>query len=262
MKIRDIHGDERMRCRVKQLSVATIIFALSSHCASAAARLDLGDLGPKWIVQTNVMDEIWVPVKLTGTNYFAFGAPVKPNTFAARSDPSSPLYQAWFGGYAIKGGKEVFASGVKAKEFDWFSKFAELDQVSWLGAMGDPRPNARWVKHSKPQTILIDGEARTLYIASMVSDSDVSESSDNLTGLAKSIGMPQELASAPVPVKPFHPLTVKGLYAFWYDSKRDMVFVVYAVASAFKDSAGQLRDNYPSVSKSLRTMMRKVKVID
>jgi hypothetical protein len=187
---------------------------------------------------------------------------VKPNTFAARSDASSPLYQAWFGGYAINGGKEVFADGVKAKEFDWFAKFAELDQASWLAAMGDPHPNARWVWHSKPQTIHIAGDARTLYMATMVSDSDVSESSDHMTGLARSIGMPQELASGPAPVKPFHPLTVKGLYAFWYDSKRDMVFVVYAVAVAFKDSAGQSHDNYPLLANRFREMMRKVKVID
>jgi hypothetical protein len=96
----------------------------------------------------------------------------------------------------------------------------------------------------------------------MVSDSDVSESSDHLTGLAKSIGMPQDLVSGSAPVKPFHSLTVKGLYAFWYDSKRDMVFVVYAVASAFKDSHAKPHDNYPLLSKKFRDMMRKVKVID
>jgi hypothetical protein len=251
-----------MKCTLNQLSAGGLFLALGAHCASAAARIDLGDLGPAWIVQTNVMDEIWVPLKLTGINYFAFGAPVKPNIFAARSDASSPVYQAWFGGYAINGGKEVFASGVKAKEFDWFSKFAELDQASWLAAMGDPHPNARWVQHSKPQTIQIGGDDRTLYVATMMSDSDVSDSSDHMTGLAKSIGMPPELASGPVPVNPFHSLTIKGLYAFWYDSKRDMVFVVYAVAGAFKDSAGQWHDNYPLLSKKFREMMHRVKVID
>ena len=62
------------------------------------------------------------------------------------------------------------------------------------------------------------GGARTLYTATMVTDSDVSESSDHMTELAKAIGMPQDLASGPVRVKSFHPLTVQGLYAFWYDS--------------------------------------------
>jgi hypothetical protein len=247
---------------IKKLSIAAIFLALNANSASAAARIDLGDIGPDWIVQSNVMDEIWVPLKLTGVNYYAYGAPVKPSAFAARSDASSTLYQAWFGGYAINGGKEVFASGIKAKEFDWFSKFAELDQISWLGAMGDPRPKARWVQHSTPRSIRIDGEARTLYIATMVSHSDVSKSSDLLTELAKSIGMPQELATGSAPVKAFHPLTVEGLYAFWYDSKRDMVFVIYSVASAFKDSHGQSHNNYPILAKRFRDMMRKVKVID
>jgi hypothetical protein len=113
-----------------------------------------------------------------------------------------------------------------------------------------------------PRTIRIDGDARTLYTATMISDSDVGELSVRMTGLAKSVGMPQKLASGPVPVKPFHPLTVKGLYAFWYDAKHDMVIVVYTVASAFRDSAGQWHDNYPLLSKEFREMMRKVKVID
>jgi hypothetical protein len=251
-----------MKINVKKISAAAILLMLGAHCASAAARIDLGDLGPDWIVQKNVMDGIWVPLKLTGINYFAYGAPVKPNTFSARSDASLPLYQAWFGGYAINGGKEVFASGVEANEFDWFAKFAELDQASWLAAMGDPHPSAKWVRHSKPQTIHIAGDARTLYTATMASDSDVSAASNHMTGLAKSIGMPTELSSGPVPVRPFHPLTIEGLYAFWYDSKRDMVFVVYAVAGAFKDSAGRWHDNYPLLAKKFREMMQKVKVID
>jgi hypothetical protein len=251
-----------MQFNMKTISVAVIFLTLSAHYAGAATRIDLGDLGPDWIVQTNVMDEIWVPLKLTGVNYFAYGAPVKPNTFAARSDASSPLYQAWLGGYAINGGKEIFVSGAKAKEFDWFSKFAELDQSSWLQAMGDPHPNAKWIHHSKPQTIRIDGELRTLYIATMVSDSDVSEPSDQMTELAKMIGMPPQLTFGPLAVKPFHPLTIKGLYAFWYDSKRDMVFVVYAVAGAFNDSAGKWHDNYAPLANKLREMMQKVKVLD
>jgi hypothetical protein len=246
----------------KRLSGVAILLALSTHCASAEARIDLGDLGPDWIVQTNVMDEIWTPLKLTGINYFAYAAPTKPNAYAARSDASSPLYQAWFGGYAINGGKEVFANGVSSKEFAWFARFAELDQATWLAAMGDPHPSARWVRHSKPQTIQIAGEARALYIGTMASDSDVSEASDHMTELAKSIGMPVKLTLGSTPVAPFHPLTIQGLYAFWYDSKRDMVFVVYAVAGAFRDSAGQWHDNYPSLAAKFRKMMRNVQIID
>jgi hypothetical protein len=248
--------------QMKKSPAAAVLLMLGAHCAFAAARIDLGDLGADWKAQTNVMDEIWVPLKLTGINYFAYGAPANRNVFAARSDASSPLYQAWFGGYAINGGKEVFASGVKAREFDWFAQFAELDQASWLAAMGDPHPNARWVRHSKPQTIHIAGGARTLYTATMASDSDVSEASDQMSGLARSIGMPQALAAGPVPVKPFHSLTIKGLYAFWYDSKRDMVFVVYAVAGAFKDSTGQWHDNYPLLASRFRKMLRQVTVVD
>ena len=79
------------------------------------------------------------------------------------------------------------------------------------------------------------------------SDRDGSDFSDHMTELAKSIGMPSTLASGPMPVKQFHPLTIQGLYAFWYDAKRDMAFVVYAVdknlealARLFEISLGSL----------------------
>jgi hypothetical protein len=55
-----------MEFSIKRLSAVAILLTLSAHWASAAARIDLGDLGPDWIVQTNVMDEIWVPLRLTG----------------------------------------------------------------------------------------------------------------------------------------------------------------------------------------------------
>src|SRR5450432_2738655 len=168
------------------LTAGSLLFG--SQLVNASARLDLGNLGPEWIADTNVMDPIWVPLKLTGVNYFAYGAPVKPNAFAARSDASSPLYQAWFGGYAINGGREVFARGTKVTEFEWFAKFAELDQASWLEAMGDPHPRAKWVRHSKPQAILIDGAKRPMYSAVMVSDSDISEPGEKMTELARKIG--------------------------------------------------------------------------
>ncbi len=93
----------------------------------------------------------------------------------------------------------------------------------------------------------------------MDSDSDVSDSSDQMTGLAKMIGMPAHLTSAPMPVWPFHPLTIKGMYAFWYDSKRDMVFVVYGVAGSFKDNAGCRHDNYPSLAKKFRGLMTQIR---
>jgi hypothetical protein len=43
----------------------------------------------------------WEPLHATGTNYYAFGAPKPGNRYAERSDPASPLYQAWIGVYAI-----------------------------------------------------------------------------------------------------------------------------------------------------------------
>lgn len=235
---------------------------LSGAPASNAvqAKVDLGMLPPEWSRDQNVMDPIWQPLNLKGVNYYAFGGAHAPNQFAARSDPGSPLYQAWFGAYAIQGGREIFSSDDQAKQFAWLAKLAEFDQVSWLGAMGDPHPDAKWIHHSAPKFETIDGSPRIVYQATMKSHSDISAPGPDSTPLAKMIGMPGA-ESLVIAVKPFHPVTLKGLYSFWYDATRDMTFVVYAVSSSFTGLDGTLHDNGPVLQPQFRRMIKKVRVM-
>jgi hypothetical protein len=224
------------------------------------AKVDLGALPSGWTRDQNVMDPIWEPLNLKGVNYYAFGGPHAPNQFAARSDPGSPLYQAWFGAYAIQGGREIFSSKDESKQFAWLAKLAEFDQISWLGAMGDPRPEANWTDHSAPKFETIDGSRRIVYHATMKSHSDISPPGPDSTPLAKMIGMPGA-ESLGVAVKPFHPVILKGLYSFWYDAARDMTFVVYAVSSSFKGSDGALHDNWRVLQPQFHRMIKKVRVV-
>lgn len=224
------------------------------------ALVDLGPLPPGWISNQEVMDEHWQALKLTGVNYFAFGAPAPPNHFAARSDPRSNLYQAWFGCYAVKGGRELFDHADRAAQYQWVSKLAEYDQVSWLEAMGDPKPIAKWIEHSKPMSILIDGKPRVLYEATMVSHSDFSHLGPKATALAKSMGMPDVMTLAAV--RPFHPITLRGQYSFWYDSVRDRTFVAYAVSSSFTDANGSTHDNTQALASTLRKLLEGIKIPD
>ncbi|HEV2401467.1 MAG TPA: hypothetical protein VGS27_31315, partial [Candidatus Sulfotelmatobacter sp.] len=99
-------------------------------------------LPAEWVTEQNVMDPIWEPLGYKGVNYYAYGRPVSGKSFAARSDPSSYLYQAWLGAYVIVGGNPVFGSGEKDAQCAAFLKLAEYDQKSWLAAMGDPHPFA------------------------------------------------------------------------------------------------------------------------
>ncbi len=225
------------------------------------AKIDLGALPPEWSQDTNVMDPIWEPLHLKGVNYYAFGGAQPPNQFAARSDPGSPLYQAWFGAYAIQGGREIFSGNDQSKQFAWLAQLAEFDQKSWLGAMGDPQPEAKWIWHSAPKFETIDGTPRILYHATMKSHSDISAPGPDSTPLAKMLGMPGAKSLA-VAVKPFHPVTLTGLYSFWYDAARDMTFVVYAVSSSFKDSNGVQHDNGPVLQPQFRSMIKQVRILN
>jgi hypothetical protein len=225
---------------------------------SAAATVDLGTLPAGWAKQRQVMDEMWQSLKLKGVNYYAFGAAQPPHPFAARSDPASPLYQAWFGAYAVQGGRNFVSNS--DKDFDWVAKLAEFDQVSWLAAMGDPRPEAKWIKHSAPEQESIDGAQRVLYRATMISHSDLSSPGPNSTALSQKLGMPEAHALR-IDVKPFHPITLTGYYAFWYDDKRDMTFVVYGVWSSFKSMDGSTHDNGMALQHELRRMIRGVRIV-
>ncbi len=57
-----------------------------------------------WITpMKNQMNEIWVPIKAGGVNYYMFAAPSTwLSSYSERSNPASPYYQAWVGAYVTQ----------------------------------------------------------------------------------------------------------------------------------------------------------------
>lgn len=212
------------------------------------------DLANGWKRDRNVMDSVWKPLGLRGINDYAFGAPLPPDKFASRSDPSSPLYQAWFGVYTVGGGKTKFANGNPRANLNSAIALTELDQRSWLDSMGDPKPLATSHPNATESALTIDGSSRTIYHFDMDSHSDLTASK---TELARYMGMPPK-ARWQKTLSAFHNLVLHIDYTFWYDAVSDATFVVYGASAALRDKSGALHDN-ATIEPVLKRMMASVK---
>ena len=217
-----------------------------------------GRLPAAWTAQQNRMDEIWRPLGVRGVNYYAFGGPVPPNGFAARSDPSSPLYQAWLGAYVVVGGLDSASAGDTTREAELFAHLAEYDQRSWLAAMGDPAPVADLVGHLRRSQVVIDGGIRSLFVGDMRSHSDLCVPA---TPLAKGLGMPPAM-SWQGRLTPYHDVVLHVQGAVWYDAARRVTIVVYGASAAFTTNAHRMHDNGPALDGLLRHLMRVARVVD
>jgi predicted amidohydrolase YtcJ len=221
-------------------------------------RVSFDPLPPAWVAEQNVMDPIWEPLGYKGVNYYAYGAPEGSKGFAARSDPDSPLYQAWLGAYVVVGGKTAFGSGDKEAQCAAFAKLAEYDQKSWLEAMGDPNPVAVASLDRKYFTIPIDNSERTACSFEGASHSDLSSAD---TPLAKHLGMPPEVQwKDQLPA--FHDIGLHIVGAWWYDSQRDLTVIVYTASSNYKNQTGMAKDNGSVLANSLRQIMMHARLRD
>jgi hypothetical protein len=122
------------------------------------------------------------------------------------------------------------ASGPAARA----KQVTELDQRSWLAAMGDPAPLAESAAPSCMGSIVVDGRTVELWHGTMRSHSDLSESAD--TPLAMLVGMPAK-SSWPPAAGPFHDVTLDGYFVCWSDVTRRVSLVVYAVAAIRTDQS-------------------------
>ena len=142
-------------------SAVTPAQASTGEVLAKQINVSFAPLAPEWVTEQNVMDPIWEPLGYKGVNYYAYGGPATGHNFAARSDPDSPLYQAWFGAYVIAGGKAAFGMADENHGCQAFAKLAEYDQRSWLQAMGDPSPVAQSMPNPHFSTTAIGDLKRT-----------------------------------------------------------------------------------------------------
>jgi hypothetical protein len=170
---------------------------------------------PAWIApMKNPMNDIWDPIKANGVNYYMFAGPRTWFTpYSERSNPLSPYYQAWVGGYVIKQRDGSLPANLEA--LAW--QVTALDQRSWLSAMGDPRPIADASGATRVGNISIDGHSWPLWHGTMQSHSDLSA---NASGpLPTLIGMPP-MTAWPSGVTPYHEVSLDGYFACWVDPQR------------------------------------------
>jgi hypothetical protein len=183
---------------------------------------------PAWIsAMKNQMNEIWDPIKADGVNYFMFAGPrTLVSTFSERSNPQSPYYQSWVGGYVIKRRDGTVPDDLQS----WAWQVTTLDQRSWLSTMGDPRPLAESDSATNAGEITIDGRKLPLWHGIMRSHSDLS---DHPTGpLATLIGMPPK-STWPGGVESFHDVTLDGYFVCWVEPVHHVSVVIYAVSASY-----------------------------
>ena len=197
------------------------------------------------------MDKIWAGLGLKGMNYFSFGGPAHWFTsYSARSDPSSPLYQAWFGVYVIAG-RANWLSPDGTIVISKLAQSAEFDQNAWLKAMGDRSPQTEFVASEKEETVVIAKEVRPLITATFRSHSDLNT---NIRGMSGLIGMPPDKQWARN-LDSYHDVMLTGLLSTWYESADDVTIVVYANSAGYHTKDGRDVDFFPVLRTDLMSMM-------
>jgi hypothetical protein len=245
------------RC-ILLLNVARIILAhdsalLAQERADAVA-IVFADPPPAWITpMKNQMNAIWDPIKADGVNYYMFAKPQTWfRTYSERSNPTSPYYQAWVGGYVIKARDGSLPTDLESLAWE----VTALDQQSWLSAMGDPDPIADSSPATRAGSITIDGRSLTLWHGTMRSHSDLSAHPRG--PLATLLGMPPQ-SSWPSGVDSFHDVSLDGYFACWVDPQRKVSVVVYAVAAKYA-SQTELRRNSVRINDEMLGLMKSAKL--
>ena len=245
------------RC-ILLLNVARIVLnhdsALAEQERADAVAIVFAKPPPVWITpMKNQMNGIWEPIKANGVNYYMFAKPQTWfRTYSERSNPTSPYYQAWVGGYVIKARDGSLPTDLES--LAW--QVTALDQRSWLSAMGDPNPIADSTPATRAGSITIDGHSLPLWHGTMRSHSDLSAHPSG--PLATLLGMPPQ-SSWPSGVDSFHDVSLDGYFASWVDSGRKVSVVVYAVAANYVSQTEERRNSI-SINAELLGLMKSAKL--
>ncbi len=204
-----------------------------------------------WIMpMKNVMNPMWQSIGAEGVNYYTFAGPSNLlRSYSERSDPRSPYYQAWVGAYVTKRRDGTLPQDLPA----WAKQVTELDQRSWLAAMGDPQPLAESAAPTSAGNLVVDGRTLELWHGTMRSHSDLSEKADG--PLATLVGMPPK-SSWPPGIRSFHDVTLDGYFVCWADATQRVSIVVYAVAALSPDQAASADAAHHDIRDELLSLMR------
>ncbi len=206
---------------------------------------------PPWVMpMKNVMNPMWQSIGAEGVNYYTFAGPGNLfRSYSDRSVPTSPYYQAWVGAYVTKRRDGTLPQDLPA----WATQVTELDQRSWLAAMGDPQPLAESATPTIAGSVVVDGRTLTLWHGTMRSHSDLSEKAEG--PLATLIGMPPS-STWPPGIRSFHDVTLDGYFVCWPDATRRVSVVVYAVAVLSPGQAASASASRRDIRDELLNLMK------
>jgi hypothetical protein len=224
---------------------------LATQEKADGVQIVFGKPSPPWVDPLkNVMNPMWQSIGAQGVNYYTFAGPGNLfRSYSERSDPASPYYQAWVGAYVTKRRDGTMPQDLTA----WARQVTELDQRSWLAAMGDPEPLAESAPPSSMGSIIVDGRSVQLWHGTMLSHSDLSERGDS--PLAMLVGMPAK-SSWPSGIRPFHEVTLDGYFACWSDATRRVSIVVYAVAAVRTNKLATDSSSHRDIRDELLGLMK------
>lgn len=194
-------------------------------------------VAPGWNAPQSIeFDPYWQAAGLPerGTNFYLMGAPATSSPFWTRFDPSSPLYQAWFGAYVVRDfqyanewSKSHLSTADIPNSIQRVIALASIDQMVWLTAYGDPAPKADVVPGSV--VVFPIGGNRFAIYCEMRSHSDVG---------APILPYPW-YPPASSSVTPFAPITLHSTAVFTYLSREQRLVITYAVGVEWDTKDGQ-----------------------
>ena len=214
------------------------------------------------------MDDIWQSLSLKGVNYYSVGKPRPGSGYAQRSDFQSPYYQAWFGTYVIDAKNQLFdfpndeINNASGQVIEKLLSIGVLDQSSWLFAMKDPEgfkstsiinSGEKW----KVREMVMDGQPAHMIEFSMNSHSDLTDSTGDLINF---IGMP-DIKTWQGKLKPYHPITIKGFYIYWYNKNDKTLKIIYGTGCSYMTGDQVKFDSYPILKDDMLKMAMDLKYI-
>jgi hypothetical protein len=247
-----------MRCTLL-LNIARVVLSRDADLLAQERKdgvtISFASTPSAWVKpMKNLMNPIWLPLHAEGVNYFTFAAPGNLlRSFSERSNPRSPYYQAWVGGYVTKRSDGTLPADLPM----WASKVTALDQRSWLSAMGDPMSVADFGAAQPVGNITVDHRDLQLWHGAMQSHSDLS---DRPRGpLATLLGMPPK-STWPNGVQAFHDVTLDGYFVCWSDPKLRISVVIYAVAADVETPSGVISDNRRIIKNDLLNLIKSARI--
>jgi hypothetical protein len=195
------------------------------------------------------MDDAWKELPRRGFNSFVLGAPSHPFAGgAAREDPASLLYQAWFGVYSVVLDGPSDLALDEAGLVGFADSLLRADQLRWLRTMGDPAPFAAVARRAPTGAIRFMGRDATLYEGEVATHSDLG---GEHTRTAQFLGRPWGWRDR---VAPHHPMALEGFVAVHRDAERRRLYVAWGNGARFDDvrTWPKLREEILAMARSAR----------